>query len=232
MSRHPTDTLCGILPVHKMSGTTSFRLVSLLRKRTLIDTIGHAGTLDPFATGVMVMLIGRSYTRLSSQFLLADKEYLANVHLGQATDTFDIDGQVVSQSDHVPSLSDVEKALCSFQGSLLQTPPMFSAKKINGQKLYHLARKGIIIDRPAQHVRLHTILISYKYPDVRLMIECSKGTYIRSVAHDLGQMLGCGAYLSVLTRTRTAGFSLADCIEQNAITDPLFNLAPHLRRNL
>lgn len=222
---------CGILLVNKAPAATSFHLVSLLRRRTKIEKIGHAGTLDPFATGVMVMLVGKNYTRISNQFLSADKQYRATLMLGQSTDTYDIDGKVQSQSPHVPSLADVEQALVSFQGICTQIPPMFSAKKVQGQKLCDLARKGVTIERASIQIELSTKLLSYSYPHIHLDISCSKGTYIRTIAHDLGQMLGCGAHLSALSRTRSGSFLLSDCIEQQSILDANFDLTPFLRKS-
>lgn len=224
------STFCGILPVNKSINCTSFHLVHLLRKRTQIEKIGHAGTLDPFASGVMVMLIGREFTRLSNQFLFADKEYRAVIQLGQTTDTFDIDGQILSRSDHVPTLSDVEQTLLSFQGDCLQIPPMFSAKKIGGQKLYDLARKGMNVERAPTQVRLHTTLIRYEYPHVELHIVCSKGTYIRTLAHDLGELLHSGAFLLTLSRTRSGSFTLAQCMAQENIQNPDFDIVPFIKR--
>src|ERR1044071_8129101 len=122
----------GILLVDKKKGSTSFRLVSLLRKRTGIKKIGHAGTLDPFATGVMVMLIGREYTKRSDEFLCSDKEYRATLQLGIATDTYDIEGQILSRSDKIPSTQELELALKTFCGEISQIPPMYSAKKVDG----------------------------------------------------------------------------------------------------
>lgn len=225
------SSFCGILPVNKSTNSTSFHLVHLLRKRTGIEKIGHAGTLDPFATGVMVMLIGRQFTRLSNQFLFADKEYRATIQLGQTTDSFDIDGRIMTRSDHIPTLFDLEQALLSFQGDCLQIPPMFCAKKIGGQKLYDLARKGLSIERAPTTVRLHTNLIGYEYPHVELHIICSKGTYIRTLAHDLGELLHSGAFLSALSRTRSGPFSLSDCISQENILNPDFNIVPFIRRS-
>jgi tRNA pseudouridine55 synthase len=228
----PHSAYCGVLPVNKSSQCTAFHLVSLLRRRTGIEKIGHAGTLDPFATGVMVMLIGRYYTRLSNQFLAADKEYCATIKLGQATDTFDIDGKVLSESDYVPSLFELEQALLSFQGDCLQIPPMFSAKKQGGKKMYELARKGITIDRPSNCVHLQTTLIRYDYPMIELRIICSKGTYIRAIANDLGSLLHCGAFLHTLIRTRSGRYTLSDCMAQENISNPDFDIAPFIQRTL
>ena len=220
----------GILPVNKEAGVSSFRLIEILRRRTKVQTIGHAGTLDPFATGVMILLIDREFTRLSDRFLTTDKQYHATVRLGQTTDTFDCDGQVTSSSEIVPSLEELEKALLAFQGECMQVPPMFSAKKIAGKRCYELARKGITVERAPVRVRLSTTLVSYSYPHVVLDVSCSKGTYIRSLAHDLGQALGCGAMLDRLARTRVGSFLLSDCVEQKHLSDASFDLIPFLRK--
>lgn len=209
----------GILLVNKPKGKTSFSLVHDLRKILKVKKIGHAGTLDPFATGVMVMLIGRKFTRLSDQFLLCDKEYEAEVLLGIATDTYDCEGQETSRSDIIPSRADVEIALEAFQGEIEQVPPMFSAKKQKGKKLYELAREGKTVERAPVKITVHTQLISYAYPYLHLRVQCSKGTYIRSIGHDLGIKLGCGAHLSNLTRTRSGTFLLKDCVDGSNLQD-------------
>ncbi len=210
------DFAC-ILPINKPIGKTSFSLVSRLRKHLGIQKIGHSGTLDPFASGVMVMLIGRKYTRLSDTFLNADKEYIAGLKLGITTDSFDCDGAVTGESETVPSDAMVTEALAQFQGTILQTPPMFSAKKQNGKKLYELARQGIVVDRPAVSVTLSTDQIQYTYPELDLRVACSKGTYIRSIADDLGKILTCGAHLIRLQRTRSGNFSLDRCFDGNLL---------------
>lgn len=221
--------LNGLLLVEKAAGSTSFHLVSLLRRITGIEKIGHAGTLDPFATGVMVMLIGREYTQKSDLFLTSDKEYRATLTLGIATDTYDLDGRVTTRSDIQPTETQVKEALQAFQGKILQTPPMFSAKKVQGKKLYDLARKGITVERRPVEVELKTTLLSYNYPYLEIEVACSKGTYIRSIAHELGEKLGCGAHLSSLSRTRSGSFRLADCIPQSHLTNLQFDIAPYLR---
>ena len=214
----------GILLVDKKVGSTSFHLVSLLRKRTGIKKIGHAGTLDPFASGLMVMLIGKEYTKKSDQFLNSDKEYIATLHLGIATDTFDIEGKPEEKSSIVPSLSDVTKCIESFQGEIEQIPPMFSAKKVNGKKLYELARKGISIERAPNKVKVEIELLSYEYPELKIRVKCSKGTYIRTLGSDIGHCLKTYAHLTQLTRTKSGAFHLADSIPQEKINDPNFNL--------
>src|SRR5665213_334884 len=203
----------GVLPIVKPKSKMSFSLVSSLRRLTSIRTIGHAGTLDPFADGVMVLLIGKPYTQLSNKFLNQDKEYRATVCLGIITDSYDIEGQITAQNPHIPSLYDIEQTLLKFQGTILQTPPMFSAKKVDGKKLYELARKGITIEREAVPVSLRIELISYSYPYLELNVQCSKGTYIRSLAFDIGNELTCGAHLSALTRTRSGSVLLSDCCD-------------------
>ena len=223
-------TNSGILLVSKEATFTSFHLVSLLRRLTKIEKIGHAGTLDPFATGVMVMLIGSEYTKKSDQFLNHDKQYIATVHLGITTDTYDIDGQITHQSDLIPTSSEVESAIASFCGEIQQIPPMFSAKKIGGKKLYELARNGIEIQRPPVLVKLGIQLIRYEYPKLEILVDCSKGTYIRSLAFDLGQALKTGAHLSSLTRTKSGPFTLEECIPQSQITNPSYDISPFLRQ--
>jgi len=219
----------GILLVDKEKGCTSFQIVSQLRRLTKERTIGHAGTLDPFATGVMVMLIGREFTRRSNSFLGADKQYRAILSLGTATDTYDLEGQITLQSGRIPSISEVESALAAFQGEVFQVPPMFSAKKIEGKKLYDLARKGITVERQPVKVRLSIRLLRYEYPHLELLVDCSKGTYIRSLAHDLGLALGSYAHLTELTRLKSGAYSLEECVPQSLLKNPEFDITPYLR---
>ncbi len=219
----------GLLLVDKEAGCTSFHLVSLLRRLTSIEKIGHAGTLDPFATGVMVMLIGKEATKKSETFLSSDKEYRATLQLGITTETYDLEGAIVERNDKVPTLAEIELAKSSFQGEILQIPPMYSAKKVAGKKLYDLARKGIVIERQPVLVRMEIELLNYQYPMLEIEVKCSKGTYIRSLAHDIGQFLGCGAHLFELTRTRSGPFRLEDCISQNLLKNRDFDISPYLR---
>lgn len=222
----------GLLPICKPVSKTSFSLVSILRKLTCIRTIGHAGTLDPFADGVMLLLIGKPYTRLSNQFLNQDKEYRAILCLGVTTDSYDIDGEVTAQSAYIPTLSEVEETLRKFQGAILQTPPMFSAKKVQGKKLYELARKGITIERQAVPVRLEIELVNYTYPNLELYIKCSKGTYIRSLAYDIGIALTCGAHLCKLTRTRSGKYTLEECCDGTLLMEPSYDWAQFLKKEV
>lgn len=218
-------TPAGVLLIDKPKGKTSFSLVGVLRRLLNVQKIGHAGTLDPFATGVMVMLIGKQYTKMSDQLLCADKEYITTALLGIETDSYDCDGQETARSDYIPSIDALKSALETFQGEVFQIPPMFSAKKKNGKKLYELARQGITIDRAPVPVTIYTELIRYDYPYVELRVSCSKGTYIRSIAHDLGQLLGCGAHLSDLRRIRSGSFHIDNCLDGSQLFTPGYNIA-------
>ncbi len=209
----------GILLVNKPEGVTSFSLVSLLRKVTGVKKIGHAGTLDPFATGVMVLLVGKNYTKLSSSFLTESKEYETTFYLGFSTDTYDKTGKIDKTSDLVPTLEEIQNQLEFFQGTYLQHPPMFSAKKVGGKKLCDLARAGKTVDRKLEPVTLITTLLDYSYPCLRLHIRCSKGTYIRSIAADLGEKLGTYAHVSELKRVLSGGFSLSECVSVEEIKE-------------
>lgn len=218
----------GVLLVDKPQGRTSFSLIRAARKLTQIQTIGHAGTLDPFATGVIVLLIGRSFTRLSNKFLCEDKEYLAEINLGVSTDTYDCDGKVVARSKKIPTLAQIHEVLGYFQGEIDQIPPMYSAKKVGGKKLYSLARAGITIEREPARVKVKTELLSYQYPRLVLRINCSKGTYIRSIAHEIGEKLNACAHLSQLKRTRSGCYSIEMCIDGSLLFQDHFDLSPFL----
>jgi len=198
--------LKGVLLIDKPKNVTSFSLVKALRKATLVQKIGHAGTLDPFATGLMVMLLGKEYTTLSQHYTSEGKEYQCTIVLGVATDSYDLDGKITARSSHIPKREEVEQLLSYFQGAIQQIPPMFSAKKIKGKRLYQLARLGIEVARTPITVTVQTNLLSYEYPHLSLHIICSKGTYIRSMAHDIGARLGCGGHLSELRRLSSGNF--------------------------
>jgi tRNA pseudouridine55 synthase len=226
-----TAPLCeGILLVDKPKGKTSFDLVRILRKRLGVQKIGHGGTLDPFATGVLVMLVGRAYTKQAALFLADDKEYQATLHLGMATDTYDCEGAVMSTSNHIPSLAEVQEVMTFFQGSITQQAPMFSAKKVAGQRLYERARKGELCDRPLSIVQVCTTLIRYAYPELEMHVICSKGTYIRALGHDIGQRLGCAAYVKALKRVRSGNFQISSCLSYERILDAQFNLVSQLQK--
>lgn len=206
----PTHISEGILLVNKPSGITSFGVVARLRRITGVKKIGHAGTLDPFATGLLIILVGKNYTRKSALFMGKDKTYRARVRLGISTDTYDIDGTLVSTSEKIPSPDEIADALAKQQGERLQTPPMYSAKKVGGKKLYELARQGITIERAPSPIELTTTLENYTYPYLDLHVACSKGTYIRSIAHEVGESTGTGAHLESLERTSSGEFTLEE----------------------
>jgi tRNA pseudouridine55 synthase len=225
-----TELKEGILLVNKPVGKTSFSLVAATRRRLGVKKVGHAGTLDPFATGVMVLLVGREYTKLSDRFLGQDKEYRARVLLGVSTDSYDSDGVIQETSDIIPSFEEIEAAAAKFQGEIEQIPPMFSAKKINGQKLCDLARKGKTVERAPSKVRVEMELLHYEYPYLDIRVCCSKGTYIRSLAHDLGNALGCFGHLVELQRTRSGMFALSECVDGKLLDTADYDLLPHLRK--
>lgn len=205
--------LHGILLINKPKGKTSFYLVGRLRKIFQEKKIGHAGTLDPFATGVMILLIGKPFTKLSDQFLNKEKSYIATAFLGKSTDTFDEDGQITNESSVIPTNEEVAQVIAKFQGKMMQIPPMFSAKKVDGKKLYELARKGITIEREPVEVDLQVTLLSYEYPKLTFKVLSSKGTYIRSIADDMGKELGTYAHLIALERILSGSFQLNNCLD-------------------
>lgn len=230
-NNNPLNVLQGLILIDKPSGKTSFSLVAALRRRLGVKKIGHCGTLDPLASGLMVLLVGRDYTRLSDTYLGQDKEYIATIRLGIETDSYDAEGQITATSDLQPSLEELQKALQAFQGTVAQTPPMFSAKKHKGRKLYELARKGQVVERQAVSVTLDTELLSYVYPDVQVKIACSKGTYVRTIAYDLGQALGCGAHLIALRRTRCGTFHVDQSVDGTLLNSPSLPIEDALRRH-
>lgn len=206
----------GLILLDKPEGFTSFKAAAVLRRIYGTKRVGHTGTLDPMATGVLPILIGRS-TRLSSFCLEADKKYTAGIRLGVTTDTLDITGEVLSECEVSVSDEQLADAIQHFICTYDQIPPMYSAIKKDGVRLYDLARQGKEIEREARNVTIFDIkLLSRNGDEFVVDVHCSKGTYIRSLADDIGKYLGCGATLTSLRRTYAAGFSIEDCktIEQ------------------
>ena len=203
----------GILNVNKPTGATSFRIVSLVRRGSGAAKVGHAGTLDPAASGVLLVCLGQA-VRVSEYLMELPKVYRAIVHLGVATDTYDSEGVPVSRGD--PSgvnEGDLRAALGTLVGDIEQTPPSFSALKVGGRPAYRLAREGrpaALAPRPVRISRIE--LLAFPNPEVEIEVECGKGTYIRSLAHDLGQRLGCGAYLRSLVRLRVGPFTVDEAV--------------------
>jgi tRNA pseudouridine55 synthase len=201
----------GILNINKPYGKTSFNMVSLVRRLTGEKRVGHAGTLDPMASGVLPVCIGQA-TRLVEYMMDTTKTYRAEIELGITTDTYDAEGKVTQKTDafHI-NREQVEMALGTFRGEITQIPPAYSAVKYNGKPSYKLARAGITVVPRKRLVRIDRIaVIDWQLPVFTLGIDCGKGTYIRSLAHDLGQILGCGAYLKNLVRLRYGIFDIAD----------------------
>ena len=198
----------GLILLDKPSGPTSHDMVYAVRRGTGHKRVGHAGTLDPLATGLLVICLGPA-TRLSEYLAGKDKRYTARLRLGQTTDTYDAQGRVTATSGDIPGRAVVESALAAFRGPQKQVPPAFSAIKRGGQKAYDLARRGESVVLEARPVVFYSIaLLDWQPPELLLDVHCSAGTYIRSLAHDLGQRLSCGAHLTGLRRTASGSLSL------------------------
>lgn len=202
----------GLLNIDKPSGLTSHDVVKRIRQLSGIRRIGHTGTLDPLATGVIVICIGRA-TRLAEYVVGLQKSYIVDIRLGQETDTYDVEGTVVAQHPVSVKKTDLKSALEQFQGEIRQIPPMYSAIKVGGQPLYKRARKGEKIEPKERTVTIKRIeLRSWLPPMAQLQIECSSGTYIRSLAHDLGKLLGCGGTVMTLRRTAVGRFEVNEAV--------------------
>ena len=202
----------GILVIDKEQGWTAQDVVSKLRGITGERRIGHTGTLDPMATGVLPIVIGKA-TRASDFLMADDKEYLCEITFGQATDTEDIWGNVIATTDLIPTKESFRRALLSFEGPGLQTPPMYSAIKMGGKKLYELARAGKTVERPQREVVFHELeLIEFSNDHARFRAKVSKGTYIRTLCKDLGEEVHSMAVMSALRRIRSGSFSIGDAI--------------------
>jgi tRNA pseudouridine55 synthase len=209
MSLAPVKEMEGVLIVDKPQGLTSHDVVYRLRRKLGMKKIGHAGTLDPMATGLLIMLIGKA-TRISQYLMSTDKVYEGEATLGVITDSQDAEGEMM-ETRPVPELSEatVREVMKGFLGDQYQIPPMHSAIKIDGVKLYHLARKGEEVEREPRFIRVMSFeLLSFALPKLTFRLHCTKGTYVRTIAHDLGQKLGCGAHLSALRRTASGKFDL------------------------
>lgn len=210
----------GILNINKPWGKTSFSIVAMVKRLSGEERVGHAGTLDPMASGVLPVCLGQG-TRIIQFLVEATKTYQAQIELGIATDTYDASGKITYQGDpSAISQGKLESALASFRGLIQQTPPMYSAVKYQGRPLYELARLGIKVERKSRLTKIyHLELIDFKLPVVTVKIVCSKGTYIRSLAHDLGQELGCGANLKSLIRLSYGLFDIKDAITLPQLED-------------
>ena len=212
-------TYDGILLIDKPAGPTSHDIVDIIRNSYRIKKVGHCGTLDPAATGLLIIVLGKA-TKLSEKLMSDDKVYVGSMKLGETTNTFDAEGQVESTQpvpDH--SIETLQKEANKFLGDQMQIPPMVSAIKINGTPLYKLARKGQTIDRKERFIHLYKFLISeYETPVAWFKVACTKGTYIRTLAHDFGQKIGCGGHLSGLRRTISGTFKVSNATSLEELT--------------
>ena len=199
----------GIVILHKEEGMSSQSAVNRVKRLFGADKAGHTGTLDPLATGVLPVLVGRA-VKASEFMLTSDKHYSATLLLGVTTDTEDITGNILTKADGLPTEREVVEAALSFIGESMQTPPMYSAIKVGGEKLYELARRGEVIEREARKITVHSLECTrINDAEYRLDVHCSKGTYIRTLLSDIGARLGCGGTMKTLTRTEASGFTLS-----------------------
>ncbi len=204
-----------VLLIDKPAGITSFGVVARVRRRLSQELgkkakVGHTGTLDPFATGLMIIVTGKE-CRNAGDYSKLDKVYEATIRLGETSSTGDPEGEITNTSEVEPTQDEVEAVLKPFIGEIKQRPPIYSAIKINGQRAYKLARKGETVEMPERTVTIYSLeLLSYAYPDARIRVHVSSGTYIRTLAEDIGKVLGTGAYCSELRRTKIADWSVDD----------------------
>lgn len=213
--------LSGMLNVDKPKGLTSHDVVDLVRRASRLRKVGHAGTLDPIATGVLPICLGNA-TRLSEFLTSEEKEYEMVCRFGIETDTHDITGEVIAEkpTDGL-TLEQIEEVLVKFRGDILQTPPMVSAKRHQGKRLYDLARQGIVVERDPVAIHIEALeVLGFESPDLRLRVHCSKGTYVRTLCQDIGADLGCGATMASLIRTRCGSLSVETAVDVAELKDP------------
>ncbi|MBN2789510.1 MAG: tRNA pseudouridine(55) synthase TruB [Candidatus Delongbacteria bacterium] len=208
-----------IILIDKEDEWSSFDVVKKLRYFTKVKKVGHAGTLDPFATGLLVILFGKA-TKTADNYSSQNKVYHCIVKLGSSTDSFDRTGSVTNTSENIPDVNTVIDAINSFIGHQEQLPPMFSAVKVNGKRLYKSAREGIEVERKTRQITINSIVIySVNGDTVEMEVDCSKGTYIRSLANDIGEKLGCFAHLQELRRIRSGDFRIEDAFTVSELLD-------------
>ncbi|WP_417909619.1 tRNA pseudouridine(55) synthase TruB [Candidatus Electronema sp. PJ] len=217
LKRDAIESAAGVVLVDKPVGMTSFAVVQKLRRLLGIKKIGHTGTLDPFASGLLILCVGREATRHIDQFMGGRKTYHAVLQLGQETDTLDLEGRVTAVKP-VPELTaeGIATLLAEFVGPQLQAPPAYSAAKYQGKPLYHYARQGIVIEKEAKPIEIYSLdLHNYDTVTAQLAVtvSCSRGTYIRVLAADIGRRLGCGAHLTALRRTYNGGFTVEEAVD-------------------
>lgn len=224
----------GILLVDKPKTWTSFDVVNYVRKivaahegkKPKNTKVGHCGTLDPLATGLLILVIGKEYTRRASEFSKLDKTYKVTMHLGQTSTTGDDEGEKIGVSDTVPDQTSILESLQRFSGDIMQTPPQFSAMKVNGQRAYKLAREGKAVELEPRPVTIHSNQFTgFEYPHVTFTSHVSSGTYIRSLVEDLGADLGTGAYMSDLRRTSISRWKVADAVSLDDVSTEVIQKA-------
>ena len=218
----------GILLINKPVGWTSFDVVGLIRRKIALSSgvkprmvkVGHTGTLDPFAQGLLIILVGNKYTKKMPEFLKLDKIYQVNMVLGKNSTTGDPEGEISAVSEKIPEKLEIQDVLKKFVGEIEQTPPIYSAIKIQGVRAYKLARQGKQFDVPSRKIRINSIaLIDYEYPEVKFIADVSSGTYIRTLVSDIGKYLATGAYTKELIRTKIGKYSLDRAIDINKDSD-------------
>jgi tRNA pseudouridine55 synthase len=217
------SALDGAILVDKPSGPTSHDVVDAIRRKFGIKKVGHCGTLDPNATGLLIIVLGRG-TKLSERLMGDDKVYEGTIKFGESTDSYDSDGEITGSMPVMPmTLDELNEEAATFIGDIMQVPPMVSAIKKDGVPLYKLARKGVEVEREPRLVHIYNFRFTeYAEPLGQFRVACTKGTYVRSIAHDLGQKLGCGAHLTTLRRSASGKFDVADAMTLDAI----LNLSP------
>jgi tRNA pseudouridine55 synthase len=217
--RYDPDVPAGILSVNKPEGQTSAQVVAKIKNALNAKKVGHTGTLDPFATGIVICCINQA-TKLSQFFLEGDKTYEGVLHLGIATDTQDRTGKTIYQQDPKCSEHDISEAFKQFTGTIEQSPPTFSALKHKGEPLYRLARKGQPVQKPPRQVHIYELVIlSINIPFIKFKLKCSSGTYVRTICADIGQRLGCGGHLKELIRVESCGYTLDDTLTYEQIAE-------------
>jgi tRNA pseudouridine55 synthase len=223
---HEFDPLDGAILIDKPAGPTSHDVVDAIRSQFRLKKVGHCGTLDPNATGLLIIVLGRG-TKLSEKLMSSDKVYEGTIKFGETTDSYDADGELVTSLPVPPtSVEELNELAASFAGDQMQMPPMVSAVKMNGVPLYKLARKGIEVERQARLIHVYSYRFSdYREPVGHFRVACTKGTYVRSLANELGQKLGCGAHLATLRRISSGKFDVANATEfEEVLSLPLSEL--------
>jgi len=219
-SQAKNNNVAGLLLVSKPGNMTSHDIVDFVRRKLGTRRVGHAGTLDPLAEGLLIVLVGK-YTKLFPKFVNFDKEYLGVLKLGEITTTGDCEGEVVKKEDYSYVTEDkIREVFPTFEGEIEQVPPMVSAVRVGGKRLYSLARKGITVARNARRINIYSLtILKIDLPFVEFCVRCSKGTYVRKLAEDIGERLGCGAHIIKIKRLSIGKFKLEDAVKLDDINE-------------